>query len=207
MRELYKNVLPGWKKYFDQISDDDWDLIKNSIIPFYLTEDLFKPFQYTPYEDLKVIIFGRKYGELYGIPKADFAMKCEPQFKTEYLLEFKEKDVKSIDFERISKQGVLFINIEISPYISLTNPWEMFLRRILSPVINRGWVIILTCFTTAHHQQFVKNLIDKNPYVIHLKVKFNKTDPDYSSDYIEYSAIFLRINSYLTQWCLDPIDW
>jgi uracil DNA glycosylase len=210
MRELYRNVLPGWKKYFDELSDDYWDLMKNSIPKFYLTEDLFKPFQYTPYEDLKVIVFGKKYGTLQGIPKPDFAMKYESEFKSEYILELKEftkKDVKTIDFERVSKQGVLFVNLEISPYTGQTNPWETFLKGILTPIIRRGWVIILTCYTTPYYQQFVKHLIDDQPYIIHLKVKFNKTDSDYSSDYIKQSGIFFRINSYLTQWCLDPIDW
>jgi uracil DNA glycosylase len=210
MYSLYKNCSPGWLKLFEGITESEWSNVQKKIDVKYLTEDLFKPFISTPYEDVKVIIFGKECGKRNFVYTPDYALTTSYEFKKEYLFEasyLNNEQVTEIDFEAISKQGVLLVNQALTPYEGSINPWLSILDKLLRPLFERGWIIVVSCYTTPTYKTYIKKLIEENENIIELKIKFNKTDVTNNHVAVENSNLLFKINNYLQQWCLPSIKW
>lgn len=209
-KEFYNNASLGWRLLFDSVPESDWNFLSKNIDEEYINEDLFKPFIACPFEDVKVIIFGKEYGQYRHSPKPNFSMVGIPEFKDKYIndvYDMKGVSVDKIDFERLSSEGILFVNWKICPYYSDSNPWDPILNHVLKPLFKRGWIISVMTSTNKDYAAFVKKLIGENEYIINLKVNFDKTKKEMDYTYIGNSNLFVKINSYLKQWCQEPIDW
>lgn len=203
MQDLFKNCSPGWLNAFKEVKDNEWTYVKDNVNDEYINESLFKPFLSTPFEDVKVIFFGKECGRVNFKPTPDYALSSVYEFRKEF-----DREIGSdIDFARISKQGVLFINQSLAPYNGDRNPWEPILQKLLCPLFERGWIIVVSCYTTPNYKAFIKKLIGERDNIIDLKIKFNKTDATNNHVAIENSNLFIKINKYLNQWCLDEIEW
>ncbi len=210
MQELYANILPSWKKEFDKISQTDWDTFFKTTPKGFLKPELFKPFTVTPLENLKVVVFGRLPACI-GDENTHFGTYGVAEFKSEYVRETRmmynlpETDKKKLDYETISKQGVLFINTSLT---NSSSNWESIIQKILENVYSRGWIISLTIHSNPTYINFVKHLVNQHDFNIWLKVKTNKAEQtDKGITPIVNSGIFFKINSYLQQWYMEPIEW
>lgn len=209
-KEFYDKTSLGWKTLFDSIPNSDWMFLLKNIDEEYINEDLFKPFIACPFETVKVIIFGKEYGNYRYSPKPDFSMYGIPEFKEKYINDVRDMkgiSVNKIDFERLSSEGILFVNWKICPYNSDSNPWEPILNHVLKPLFERGWIINVMTSTNKDYETFVKKIINDNDYIINLKVNFDKTKKEKDFTFIGNSNLFVKINSYLEQWFQEPINW
>ena len=209
-KEFYNKTSPGWKILFDSISNDDWISLSKNIDEEYINEELFKPFVACPFENVKVIIFGKEYCHYRHSPKPNFSMYGIPEFKEKYISDIynmKGISIDKIDFERLSSEGILFINWKICPYYSEYNPWEPILNQVLQPLFKRGWIINVITSTNKDYIAFIKKIIADNNYIINLKINFDKTKKEMDYTFIGNSNLFVKLNSYLEQWCQEPINW
>lgn len=205
--ERQKAYFQDLQKYLDQ-EYKDYDVYPSQ-------ENLFNCFNFTPFEEVKVVIIGQdpyhQKGQAHGLAFSVLqGCKMPPSLRNI----FKELETDlgidnegKTDLTNWARQGVLLLNKVLSvrdstPTSHVNKGWETFTDNILIELNKREKPIIYVLW--GNNAQVSKNIItNKNHYII------ESSHPSPLSAYHSFngSRPFSKINRILKSNNIDSIDW
>lgn len=183
-------------------------------VPVYpAPEDVFKAFEYTSYEDVKVVIIGQDpYHQANQAMGLAFSVPREMKMPPSLVNIFKElKDDCGIenkhgDLSSWAKQGVFLINriltVEDSQAMAHKDKgWEIFTEEVLRILSAREKPMVFILWGNAARSK--KNLIAKH----HLILESSHPSPLGAYHSFWGSKPFSKANAFLKEHGMDAIDW
>ena len=215
-----------WEDFFNQIKDKKYyiDLI-NFIDEEYKNykcypkkEDIFKAFEVTKLDNLKVIIFGQdpyfNEGEANGLAfSVNKGIKLPPSLKNifkEINYEFNNpnKEIDNGDLTYLGEQGVLLLNTyltvrEKSPLSHKNELYDDFIKDFLSFVSNLDVPLVFMLW--GNHSKKLKKYISNAK---HLIIENSHPSPlGANKGGWFYQNQFIKCNNYLISNNIKPIRW
>ena len=211
-----------WKNFIDNESQKDYfkELTKfvdneyNTNVCYPLKENIYKAFELTEYDNVKVVILGQdpyhEENQAHGLAFSVLCDKLPPSLLNIY------KEMKSdlgIEFEQdgnldyLAKQGVLLLNTTLTVKAHeaeshLGHGWEIFSDNVIKELDKNDnpMVFILWGKNARNKKKYIKN---KNHLII------ESAHPSPLSSYRGFfgSKPFSKTNSFLIEKGLEPIKW
>ncbi len=212
IKNSWKNILEEecQNTYFKKIEQKINDDINNWITIYPEIKNIFKAFEKTSFDDIKVVIlwqdpYHRKWQAqwfCFSVPKWT---KLPPSLKNIY----KELniDTKNWDLTPWTKQWVLLLNAILT--VQEENPashakiwWEQFTDNIIKKISkDKKWIIFLLWWTFAQSKE---KLID---HLKHYILKTTHPSPFSAYRWFIWSNCFLETNKILKQNWKKEINW
>lgn len=214
MRGYWKTLLEeeSNKEYFITLMDSLKELRKTTIV-YPSNEDVFKAFEITPFENIKVVILGQDpyylpnmaHGLSFSVPKTE---KIPKSLKNIFKELEDDLDIKNNhgDLTSWAKQGVFLLNtiltVEKDKPLSHQNlGWHHFIEKVIMALGKRDEPIIFVLWG-KQAQQYIP-YIEKQHYVL------SSSHPSPLSAYRGFlgSKPFSKINNILIKDNKKPINW
>jgi uracil-DNA glycosylase len=217
-------IEPGWKKaleeefgkeYFKGLTDFVKEEYKKGKV-YPAPKDIFKAFELTPFDEVKVVILGQDpyhgAGQAIGLSFAvNEGVRLPPSLQN--IFKELESDLgepvtnKSGDLSRWAKQGVLLLNATLTVRAGAANShqgkgWELFTDAAIKALSDKREHLVFILWGNYARQKGAH--IDRSK---HLVIESTHPSPFAAAHGFFGSKPFSKTNEYLKQHGEKPIDW
>ncbi len=222
-------IEESWQKVLEDFFDGEEfarlaDFVRSeylSKIVYPKPQDLFRAFNETPFNQVKVVILGQDpyhnpnqaHGLAFSVPKGQEAPPSLKNIFKEICDEIpdaatcKMDESEKTDLSRWAKQGVFLLNAVLTvvrnrPTSHAGKGWEEFTDYVIKTLSDKRENVVFMLWGSFARSK--KGLIDKNK---HLILESPHPSPLSASRGFFGNKHFLRANEYLKKHGVEPIDW